>query len=112
MTVSVLSVSARGNDEIAVTIEIKEGEMSQRECFLLSARLFADLRISVGECGRECFDAVSEAAELYRAVKKGLSLLSYGSSSKKALHRKLTMKGFSKEIAAQAVKEQIGRAHV
>lgn len=105
MTVSVLSVSARGNDEIAVTFEIKEGDMSQRECFLLSARLFADLRIAVGESSRECFDATSEAAELYRATKKGLTLLSYGASSEKALQRKLMMKGFPKDISVRAVKE-------
>ncbi len=112
MTVSVLSVSARGNDEISVTFEIKEGDMSQKECFLLSARLFADLRITVGECGRDCFDATSEAAELYRATKKGLSILSYGASSQKALQRKLMMKGFSKDIAARAVKELAAEGYI
>lgn len=105
MTVSVLSVSARGEDEIAVTFEICEGELSQRESFLLSARAFADLRISVGECDRECFDRVSESAELYRAIKKGLSLLSFGRCSRKALVRKLILKGFSKEKAIDATEE-------
>ena len=105
MTVSVLSVSARGDGEVAVTFEIKDGNNFQRECFVLSAELYADLRVKVGEATREIFDAVAEAAELYRAVKKGLSLLSYGSSSEKALVRKLVQKGFSQEISRLAVEE-------
>jgi SOS response regulatory protein OraA/RecX len=105
MTVSVLSVSARGEEEIAVTFEIREGELSQKETFLLSPVPFADLKISVGECDREGYDRVSEAAEIYRAVKKGLSLLSFNRCSRKALIRKLTLKGFSRDTASAAVDE-------
>ena len=105
MTVSVLSISARGEREIAVTFEIRNGELAQKECFLLSASVFADLRLAVGECDRDTFDAVSDAAELYRATKKGLSLLGYGASSQKALYRKLVLKGFSKDIAQRATLE-------
>ena len=43
MTVSVLSAVARGEDEILVTLERREGENFQREKYLLSAMLFADL---------------------------------------------------------------------
>lgn len=105
MVVSVLSISARGDDEVAVTLEIKEGELSQRETFLVSPRILADLRIKVGECDRESFDRVAEASEIYRAVKKGLSLLSFGRCSKRTLVRKLALKGFSKERAVEAVEE-------
>ena len=112
MTVEVLSVSARGENEIAVTFEIKEGEHSQKECFLLSVKDFADLRITVGECQRECYDSVSEAAEIYRAVKKGLSLLSFGRSSKKALLQKLMIKGFSREAAVCAVDSLMSEGYI
>ena len=105
MTVSVLSISARGDSEIAVTFELRKGELRQKECFLLSASVFADLHLTVGECDRDTFDTVSEAAELYRATKKGLSLLGYGTASQKALYRKLVMKGFSKDIAQKAASE-------
>ena len=64
MTVSILSISARGDSEIAVTFELREGELRQKECFLLSASVFADLHLTVGECDRDTFDTVSEAAEL------------------------------------------------
>ncbi|MBQ8850145.1 MAG: regulatory protein RecX [Clostridia bacterium] len=105
MTVSVLSVSARGSDEIAVTFEISEGELRQRARFLLSSRAFADLRLTVGECDRSVFDAASEAAELYSAVKRGLFILGYGSCSKKDLCRRLVMKGIPREVANAAVNE-------
>ena len=112
MFVSVLSISARGDEEIAVTFEIKEGDLSQKETFLISARIFADLRITTGECGKECFDHVSEASEIYRATKKALSLLSFSRCSKKALVRKLVLKGFSKERAAYAVEELTRQGYI
>ena len=112
MTVSVLSISARGENEIAVTFEISQGELSDRESFLLSAKAYADLGISLGECDTECYDRVAEAAELYRVVKKGLSLLSFSRCSKKALVRKLVLKGFSKESAARAADELLLEGYI
>ena len=112
MTVSVLSISARGEDEIAVTFEISQEEMSDRESFLLSAKAYADLGISLGECDTECYDRVAEAAEIYRAVKKGLSLLSFSRCSKKALVRKLVLKGFSKERATHAADELLQGGYI
>lgn len=112
MNVSVLSFTARGEGEIAVTFEIRDGELSQKETFLLSARLFADMRITAGECSRECFDRVAEAAEIYRATKKGLSLLSFSRCSRKALVRKLVVKGFSKECALDAVDELARQGYI
>ena len=101
MTVSVVSVSARGKDEVSVSFEIRQGEAVQRESFLIGAAALADMYIAVGECSRETFDAVSLAAEQYAALKAGLSMLSYGAYSKKALCRKLTQRGFSRQIAAE-----------
>ena len=89
MTVSVVSVSARGKDEVSVSFEIRQGEAVQRESFLIGAAALADMYIAVGECSRETFDAVSLAAEQYAALKAGLSMLSYGAYSRKALCRKL-----------------------
>ena len=103
MTVSVLSAVARGEDEILVTLEIREGENFQREKYLLSAMLFADLGIKVGECDGERFDAICHASQVYAAEKKALYLLGFGSCSEKALYLKLVSRGISKDIAAQAV---------
>ena len=103
MTVSVLSALARGEDEILVTLEIREGENFQREKYLLSALLFADLGIKLGECDRERFDAICHASQVYGAEKRALNLLAYGSCSEKALYMKLVSRGFSKDIASEAV---------
>ena len=103
MTVSVVSVSARGKDEVSVAFEIRQGEAVQGESFLLSASELADLRISVGECDRETFDAVSAAAQRYAALRTGLSILSYGAYSKRALCRKLLQRGISRDRAAEAI---------
>ena len=105
MTVLILSLSARGSEEIAVTFEMREGEYTQRDTLLVPLSLVADLGLRTGECDQSCYDALSRGAELCRAVKKGLSLLGYGSCSARALCRKLTAKGFSREISAEAVRE-------
>ena len=103
MTVHILSLAARGGEEIAVTFEIRNGEYSQTESFLVSAALVADLRLCVGETTQACYDEVSRGASLDRAVKRGLRLLGYGSCSERALCRKLTEKGIDRELAAEAV---------
>lgn len=103
MTVTILSLAARGAEEIAATFEIRSGEHSQKESFLISAALVADLRLCRGETDRDCFDAVSHGAAVWHAVKKGLYLLGYGACSERGLCRKLIQKGIEKEIAEEAV---------
>ena len=103
MTVTILSLAVRGEDEIAVTFALREGEHSDTETFTVSAADVADLRLRRGEIDRETFDAVSHRAEIRRARKQGLYLLGYGACSRRTLCEKLTRKGFSKEIAAEAV---------
>ncbi len=116
MTVTLLSLSARGEGEISVAFELREGgspqspqntEHIQKESFLVSAAMIADLRLSVGESTQECFDTVSHCAQVYYAVKRGLILLGYGSCSCRALVRKLSLKGIEREIAEEAVAELI-----
>ncbi len=108
MTVEIVSLAARGDEEIAVTFAIRNGEHEQKETFVVPLAMVADLRLSVGACDTDCYDAVSRGAEIGAAVKRGLYLLGYGSCSERALLRKLVSKGVAKEIAVQAV-EEIGR---
>lgn len=105
MTVELLSLCARNGEEIAVTFLLRQGEYTQKETFLVSAALVADLRLQTGESTQDCYDSVAYGAEVYQAVCKGLYLLGYGSCSARTLCRKLTEKGIRKEIAAEAVKE-------
>ncbi len=103
MVLTLVSLSAREGEQIVVSFEIRNGEDTQRERFLIPVSLVADLRLAVGEVDRACYDAVVRGAELHAAVKRGLGILSYGSASERMLCRKLQMKGIRLEIAREAV---------
>ena len=105
MTVTLKSLSARGEGRVAVLFEIQNEENIQRETFLVSAAAVADLSLRVGECTSDCFEKVEQRARLEVAEKRALQILSYGSCSEKMLCRKLVMKGISREIAEEAVVE-------
>ena len=105
MVLTLVSLSAREGDQIAVSFEIRNGEGVQQEQFLIPTALVADLRLASGEVDRSCYDAVVRGAELHAAIKRGLRILSYGSASEKMLCRKLQMKGIRREIAEEAVAE-------
>jgi SOS response regulatory protein OraA/RecX len=112
MTLEILSLAARSEGEIAVTFEIRSGEHTQKETFVVSSRLVADLRLRTGACDTDCYDAVCRGSEVGAAVKKGLYLLGYGSCSERTLERKLVSKGFSREIAREAVAELESRGYL
>ena len=79
------------------------GDNSERNTFTVSSRQFLTLGVTKGETDTDMFDAVSRAAIVWSATKKGMTLLGYGASSEKALRIKLTTKGFEREIAEEAV---------
>ena len=105
MTISIVSLSARGENEVVVTFEIREGDRFQKESFLISAARMADWRLRCGETTRDCFDTVSHGAQVYGATKRGLYLLGYGACSERALCQKLIAKGVSRDVAREAVAE-------
>ncbi len=112
MTVSILSLSARENGNIAVCFEIVSGEQKQTEAFIISSTAAADLHLQKGECTKELFDTVSEVSQLYLARKKALSILGFGTCSPKMLCRKLIIKGFSRDISAKAVSELMSEGYI
>lgn len=112
MTIEIISLAARSEGEIAVTFEMRSGEHTQKETFVVSARVVADLRLRTGACDTDCYDAVCRGSEVGAAVKKGLYLLGYGSCSERTLERKLVSKGFSREIAREAVAELESRGYL
>ena len=108
MTVFVTSIGAvNAGEEIRITFEIRSdgGENVQRESFIISSRKYLVLGIEKGESTPDIYEAVAREAEVWSAVKRGVSLLNYGACSEKALRIKLVSKGFDKEIAAEAVSE-------
>ena len=103
MQIFITSVAASGNDDIAVSAEIREGEQIQREKFVISADVYATLGISKGECDRELYDLLKGEARICAAYKRALYILGYGSCSMRAMVSKLVAKGFDKSDASVAV---------
>ena len=105
MTVFIVSLSAHSSDEIAVSLEISDGEHTQRERLIVSVAQCADLRLREGEINERIYDEILYASNVYTAVRQGLSILSYGACSERALIRKLISRGNSRELAEEAVEE-------
>ena len=103
MQIFITSIAASGNDDIAVSLEIREGEQIQRERFVVSAEVYASLGISKGECDRELYDLLEGEARICAAYKRALYILGYGSCSMRAMVSKLVAKGFDKTDASVAV---------
>ncbi len=112
MTVSIVSLTAHGTDDVCVSFSITNGTDTQTERLVISAATVADLRLCVGDCNETCFDAVLAASQKHEATRRALSLLSFGRHSPKALVRKLGQKGIDREIATEAVKDLIHRGYL
>ena len=103
MTVTLTSFHGRGEDEIAVTFRLSDGENSSFDTFVISAASFAEMKLSVGESSRRVYEEVSECGKVHSARKLAVSALGYGAYSRKALVRKLRVKGVEPAIAEEAV---------
>ena len=109
ISVSVTSVSARSaGEEIDITFFVDGGEgNNERATFTVSSRQYLTLGVSKGESDTDTFDAVSYAAKVWSATKRGMMLLGYGASSQKAMKIKLVSKGFEQSVAEEAVDELV-----
>ena len=105
MKISVTALSVHGTDEIAVSVEISNGEHIQKERLVISSAQCADLAIKYGDIDEQQYDAILFASQIHTAVRQGLSILSYGIGSENALIRKLISRGNSREIAEIATEE-------
>ncbi len=97
----------RGGDEAVVTVEINAGgHTDERRLTLASKMLFEIGNIGMGSLPYhltpEQFDKLEYDAELWKAVKKGLDILSYGDNTKSALTVKLRQRGFGEFVSEDA----------
>lgn len=96
-----------GGEETELFVEISNGENFERHKFTVSAEMFFELGIPVSfmgekEISREAYGVMESFAQQHSAVKRGISILSFGDNTKKGLLRKLVSKGFSREAAEYA----------
>ena len=105
MVISITSFSVHGTDEIAVSVDISNGEHTQKEQLIISSTQYADFALKHGEIDEQAYDTILFASQIHTAIKQGLSILSYGICSENALIRKLISRGNSREIAEIATEE-------
>ena len=105
MNVTIISLTERSDDCVAVTFLLSQGEHEDFETFLVSRARFSQLKLSVGEASADIYDEVSYYGKLYEACKQAMNFLAYGDCSRRKLISKLRGKGVEPEIAEEAVSE-------
>ena len=96
-----------GGEETELCFELSDGEHIEKKKLIITAEMFFELGFPHFPCGKveiSCgkLDEIEYLAEKTAAIKRGLYILSFADNTKKSLVKKLIMKGFSKEIAADA----------
>ena len=110
MTMHIFLTSVRpiaGGEETELSFLIDGGDFSERKKLVIAAEMFFPLGFPLEivkdiEIDTFKFDEISFLADKTAAIKRGIYILSFGDNTKKALARKLTEKGFSKEVSAEA----------
>ena len=69
MTITITSLRARGEDEIAVSFRLSEGNNICDETFVISGADILLMKLSAGDSTREVYEEVSRAADIHYAVK-------------------------------------------
>lgn len=97
------AILGEGGD-ILLTVELREGEKSERRKFTIPKKIFEKLELPVppAEISRETLYEIMCAEEQYRAIKKAFDLLAYGRNSVRTLTAKLRSRGFDDDVAAEA----------
>ncbi len=106
LSFSVTSVAAAADGDIAVCFEIcgsEKDENSEKVRLVLPTDAYVALGICRGECTAELFESAEREALVYKAYRRALCILCYGSCSEQVLLTKLISKGFAREYAAEAV---------
>ena len=118
MRISVDKIQALGNGEEAeISLEVSNGKDSQYIKGKVSASMFSSLRLPsfLKEpilIEREQCEEILRSMKLYSAIRKGLDLLGYAKNTPKALAEKLRKKGYSSEIAEEAVSFLVAKGYI
>ena len=118
MLISVYKIFALGSGEEAeISLEISNGEESQHIKGKVSASMLSSLRLPSNLkdpilIERERCEEILHFMKLYSAIKKGLDLLGYAKNTAKGLKEKLKTRGFSSEIAEEAVAYLVEKGYI
>ncbi len=108
MRLAIVALKPRGSgEEVELSVSIESGENRELRSLVVSTKMLLELG-NVGpnvlpfELSTAQLDSLLANAELWIAVKKGLTLLSYADSSKRRLADKLRERGFERFVAEDA----------
>ena len=103
LTITVRSLrSQHEGAEILVGILLESGGNKEQKNLPLTAEQYYEIKPTKGEISEEMYERLEEASMLCQALRCGEHLLSYGANSMQTLARKLTQRGFSREVAQNA----------
>ena len=109
LTITVRALRAQHEGaEMLVQLLLENGEHQEQKSLVITTEQYCEFNLTRGPITEETYEQLEEAAELCRALRSGESLLSYGANSVQALTRKLSGKGYKREIAAIAAERLAG----
>ncbi len=111
MSGSAVIKSIKGRADSSFCISIEVGNESGCECieYIILEELLDGLDVRLGDIEYDVLDTLEKHADITAAYMSACSSFAYTQSSLKALYRKLVIKGFSKDVSAEAI--EIVRAH-
>lgn len=99
MIINITALTALNNgEEITVSLELTDGIHTEKQRHTLLTDKYIELGLKKGEINKDTYENIIRCANTCTAYKKALSLLSYGSPSKKNLYFKLKSRGFDEDV--------------
>ena len=104
MTINITALTAQnGGEEITVTLELSDGIHTEKQCHTVFTNKYIELELRRGEINTETYEQIVRCADICTAYKKAISLLSYGSCSRKNFYIKLKSRGFDGDICSEVI---------
>jgi len=110
--INITALTAQNSgEEMTVTLELSDGLHSEKQSHTILTDKYIELNLKKGEIYKETYEQIVSFANICTAYKKALSLLSYGSCSKKNLYLKLKSRGFEGDVIDDVV-EMLDKANL
>ena len=101
--VRIKCITLRGDGTYLIRVETGNQSGSEELEFIIIREIIDELDLVSGEAPCEVLPVLERGAKLTAAYASACSSFAFSQSSLKALHRKLLTKGFSREIAQDAI---------
>lgn len=110
--ICLLSAKPSGDERVVLTISVSNPSGSERTEMVLLTEHFRKMNLSVGTLDAEIMPELEYWAEVAQAYFSACSSLAYTPSSLSTLRKKLIQKGFSKDVAFDAIASVKARGFV